>query len=160
MPRTAAIDAVLDATYRAWEANDADAFVAHYTEDATAVLPGSLRDGREAIRAAMAQGFSGPLKGSSTWNRRLGIHFLGDSDSDSDSDSDNDCAAIVVGESGILFAGGAKSPRPAGSTPPGSWRRRTARGASPATTTAHSGAELRALTVRQLSVRERVMAML
>ncbi|MFD7641941.1 SgcJ/EcaC family oxidoreductase [Kitasatospora sp. NPDC059795] len=118
----AAIDAVLDAIYRAWEANDADAIVAHYTEDATAVLPGSLRDGREAIRAAMAQGFAGPLKGSSTWNRRLGIRFLGDCDCDcdcdgdcdgdsgSDGDSDSNCAAIVVAESGILFAGESEVP--------------------------------------------------
>ncbi|GAA1390768.1 SgcJ/EcaC family oxidoreductase [Kitasatospora putterlickiae] len=94
----AAINAVLGATYQAWEANDADAFVAHYNEDATAILPGSLRDSREVIRATMAKGFEGPLKGSSTYNRQLSLRFLGDS------------AAIVVSESGILFAGESEVP--------------------------------------------------
>ncbi|MFE4519246.1 SgcJ/EcaC family oxidoreductase [Kitasatospora sp. NPDC056783] len=94
----AAINAVLGATYQAWEANDADAFVVHYNEDATAILPGSLRAGRDVIRESMAKGFEGPLKGSSTYNKQLGIRFLGDS------------AAIVVSESGILFAGESEVP--------------------------------------------------
>ncbi|GLW68393.1 hypothetical protein Kpho02_06920 [Kitasatospora phosalacinea] len=94
----AAINAVLGATYRAWEANDADAFVAHYNEDATAILPGSLRGSREVIRESMAKGFEGMLKGSSTYNKQLSLRFLGDS------------AAIVVSESGILFAGESEVP--------------------------------------------------
>ncbi|MFE7563347.1 SgcJ/EcaC family oxidoreductase [Kitasatospora sp. NPDC057500] len=94
----AAINAVLGAAYRAWEANDADAFVADYTEDATAILPGSLRAGREVIRETMVKGFEGPLKGSSTYNKQLSVRFLGDS------------AAIVVSESGILFAGESEVP--------------------------------------------------
>jgi uncharacterized protein (TIGR02246 family) len=94
----AAVTAVLVETYKAWEANDAAAFVANYNEDATAILPGSLRGGRDAIRDSMAKGFEGPLKGSSTYNRQLSFRFLGDD------------GAVVVSESGILFAGETEVP--------------------------------------------------
>ena len=89
----AAIQAVLAASYDAWAAGDAAGMVADYAEDATAILPGSVRQGREAIRLSMAAAFAGPLKDTSTYNRQLGLRFLG---------SD---AAILVSESGILFAG-------------------------------------------------------
>jgi uncharacterized protein (TIGR02246 family) len=96
----AAVNAVLAEAYKGWEANDADAFVAQYNEDATAILPGSLRDSRDVIRESMAKGFEGPLKGSSTYNKQLSLRFLG-----------ND-GAIVVSESGILFAGETEVPDP------------------------------------------------
>ena len=50
----AAIQAVLVDSYKAWEAGDADGMVANYTADATAILPGSLRDSRDVIRESMA----------------------------------------------------------------------------------------------------------
>lgn len=89
----AAIKAVLVDSYKAWETGDAERMVADYTEDATAIMPGSLRDGRDVIRRSMALAFEGPLKGSSTYNKQLGIRFVGRD------------AAIVVSESAILFAG-------------------------------------------------------
>jgi uncharacterized protein (TIGR02246 family) len=89
----AAIQAVLVDSYKAWEAGDADGMVANYTADATAIMTGSLRDGRDAIRHSMALAFQGPLKGSSTYNKRLGIRFVGRD------------GAIVISESAILFAG-------------------------------------------------------
>src|ERR1700709_1062804 len=89
----AAIQAVLVDSYKAWEAGDADGMVADYTEDATAIMPGSLRDSRDVIRQSMAFAFAGPLKGSSTLNKQLSLRFVG---------SD---AAILVSESGIVFAG-------------------------------------------------------
>lgn len=89
----AAIQAVLTDSYAAWAAGDAAAMTANYTADATAILPGSLRDGRDAIRQSMAAGFDGPLKGSSTYNKQRSIRFLGKD------------AAIVVSESAILFGG-------------------------------------------------------
>lgn len=89
----AAIRTVLADSYTAWAAGDADGMVADYTEDATAIMPGSLRDGRETIRQSMARGFAGPLKGSSTCNRQLSIRFLGPD------------AAIVISESAILLPG-------------------------------------------------------
>jgi uncharacterized protein (TIGR02246 family) len=94
----AAIQAVLVDSYKAWEAGDADGMVADYTADATAILPGSLRDSRDAIRKSMALAFEGPLKGSSTYNRQLSLRFVGRD------------VAIVVSESGILFAGQTEVP--------------------------------------------------
>ena len=94
----AAIQSVLADSYKAWEAGDADGMVASYTADATAILPGSLRGSREAIRESMALAFAGPLKGSSTYNRQLSLRFIGRD------------AAIVVSESGILFAGQTEVP--------------------------------------------------
>jgi len=94
----AAIQAVLAASYKAWEAGDADGMVADYTADATAVMPGSLRGSRDAIRESMALAFAGPLKGSSTCNRQLSLRFVGRD------------VAIVVSESGILLAGQTEVP--------------------------------------------------
>ena len=93
-----AIQAVLASSYAAWAAGDAAGMVADYTHDATAIMPGSLRDGREAIRASMATAFAGPLKGTTTDNRQLSLRFVGDD------------AAIVVSESGILFGGQSEVP--------------------------------------------------
>jgi len=94
----AAIQAVLVDSYKAWEAGDADGMVAHYTADATAIMTGSLRDSRDVIRDSMAQGFAGPLKGTSTYNKQLSLRFVGRD------------AAIVISESGILFAGQTEVP--------------------------------------------------
>jgi uncharacterized protein (TIGR02246 family) len=96
----AAIQAVLVDSYQAWEAGDADGMVANYTADATAIMTGSLRGSREVIRENMALAFAGPLKGSSTYNKQLSIRFVGRD------------AAIVVSESGILFAGETEVPEP------------------------------------------------
>src|SRR5690348_6200609 len=94
----AAIQAVLVDSYKAWEAGDTDGMVASYTADATAIMPGSLRDGRDAIRQSMALGFAGPLKGSSTDNKQLSIRFVGRD------------GAIVISESAVLFAGETEVP--------------------------------------------------
>lgn len=94
----AAIQAVLVDSYKAWEGGDAAGMVADYTADATAIMTGSLRNSREVIRENMALAFAGPLKGSSTYNRQLSLRFVGRD------------AAIVVSESGILFAGQTEVP--------------------------------------------------
>ena len=88
-----AINAMLNEMYQAWAANDSDGFVRYYADNATAILPGSLRGNRQAIRDSMAVGFDGPLKGSSTVDRQLSLRFVGDD------------AAIAISEGGILFAG-------------------------------------------------------
>ncbi len=88
-----AINAMLSEMYQAWANNDADGFVKYYTHDATAILPGSLRGSRQAIRDSMAAGFDGPLKGSSIVDRQLSLRFVGDD------------TAIATSEGGILFAG-------------------------------------------------------
>jgi uncharacterized protein (TIGR02246 family) len=94
----AAIQAVLNDSYTAWEAGDADAMVADYTEDATAIMAGSFRDGHDEIRQSMASAFEGPLNGTSTQNSQVSMRFVGRD------------AAIVISESGILFSGETEVP--------------------------------------------------
>ena len=88
-----AINGMLGEMYQYWTDNDADGFAQYYTEDATAILPGSFRGSRQVIRDMLAAGFDGPLKGSSTVDRQLSIRFVGED------------AAIAISESGILFPG-------------------------------------------------------
>jgi uncharacterized protein (TIGR02246 family) len=88
-----AILGVLAALYKAWEANDAEAFVADYTDDATVVQPGVYKKDREEIRATMAAAFAGPLSGSRATDHPAAIRFLtGDT-------------AVVISEGGIIFPG-------------------------------------------------------
>jgi uncharacterized protein (TIGR02246 family) len=51
---------------------------------------------KRSARAWLA--FAGPLQGSSTWNKQLSIRFIGED------------GAIVISESGILFAGQTEVP--------------------------------------------------
>ena len=90
--RQAILD-VLAGLYKAWEANDAEAFVADYTDDASVVQPGVYEKDREEIRTTMAAGFAGPLNGSRVAARPVNVRFLtGDT-------------AVVVSEDGIIFPG-------------------------------------------------------
>ncbi len=93
-----AIHAVLDDSYKAWELGDAHSMVAQYTGNATAIMTGSLRGSRDEIRRSMALAFDGPLKGTSTYNKQISLRFLGRD------------AAVVISESGILFAGETEVP--------------------------------------------------
>ena len=86
-----AVREVLKGTYTAWAAGDADAFVAHYREDATVVRPGTYITGRDGIRAYLVAGFAGPLKGSRAFDEPVNIRFLGDD------------VAVVVSDAGILM---------------------------------------------------------
>ena len=94
-----AVAATLDEVYAAWAAGNADAFVAPYSEQPTAVLPGSYLRGRSAIRATMAEVFAGPLRGSTGVHQVQSVRFPTAE------------VAIVVSKSGIQFAGQA-SPAP------------------------------------------------
>ncbi|MEO8696392.1 MAG: SgcJ/EcaC family oxidoreductase [Acidimicrobiales bacterium] len=94
----AAIRTVLEDSYRAWAAGDADAMVAAYTPDASAIMPGVRRDSRAVIRDSMAAAFAGPLASTTTCNRQLSVRFLGTE------------AAIVLSESGILLPGQSEVP--------------------------------------------------
>jgi uncharacterized protein (TIGR02246 family) len=88
-----AVVAVIQALYAAWEANDADEFVAEYLEDATVVQPGVYKKDRQEIRTTMAAGFGGPLKGSRVIDTPTDVRFVSDE------------TAIMVSEGGIVFAG-------------------------------------------------------
>jgi uncharacterized protein (TIGR02246 family) len=90
--RQAVLD-VLARLYQAWEAGDAETFVADYTEDASVIQPGVYEKDREEIRTNMAAAFTGPLNGSRVAARPVHVRFLtGDT-------------AIVVSEDGIIFPG-------------------------------------------------------
>jgi uncharacterized protein (TIGR02246 family) len=84
---------VLDTVYAAWADNDADAFVAPYATDATAVHTGSIMENRNAIRATMAAMFDGPLKASRGIHDVQRIRFVGAD------------TAIVLSKGATLFAG-------------------------------------------------------
>lgn len=90
---TDAVLAVIKAVYVAWEANDADEFVAVYLDDATVVQPGVYKKDREEIRSSMAGGFDGPLKGSHVIDTPQQVRFV------------TDDTAIVISEGGIVFSG-------------------------------------------------------
>jgi uncharacterized protein (TIGR02246 family) len=92
------IQEVFDEVSRAWGVGDADKFAEWYAEDATAVLPGSYLQDREAIRAAMAVAFAGPLHGSGRVHAVQKVRFLGDD------------TAIVITRSSTLSAGGGEPP--------------------------------------------------
>jgi uncharacterized protein (TIGR02246 family) len=89
---------VITAVYDAWAANDADAFAALYTEDATVVQPGIHKRNQEDIRTTMAAAFAGPLKGSTVLDQPQSVRLIG---------SD---AAIAITEGGILMAGETELP--------------------------------------------------
>ncbi len=91
-----AVRGVLDAVYAAWADNDADAFVAPYATDATAVHSGVVMENRDAIRATMVTVFAGDLKGSRGIHEVQSIRFVGVD------------TAIVLSTGAILFAGQAE----------------------------------------------------
>jgi uncharacterized protein (TIGR02246 family) len=88
-----AVLAVLDEVYIAWADNDADAFVAPYARDATAVHSGAYMPNRDAIRATMVTAFAGQLRGSKGIHDVQGIRFVGTD------------TAIVLSKGAILLAG-------------------------------------------------------
>ena len=88
-----AVRDVLARLYQAWEAGDAEAFVADYTEDASVIQPGVYKKDREEIRTTMAAGFAGPLNGSRATDHPVDVRFL------------TDDTAIVISEGGIIFPG-------------------------------------------------------
>jgi uncharacterized protein (TIGR02246 family) len=93
-----AVLAVIQALYAAWEANDADEFVAEYLEDATVVQPGVYKKDRQEIRATMAAAFGGPLKGSRVIDTPQDVRFVSEE------------TAIMVSEGGIVFPGESTCP--------------------------------------------------
>ena len=121
--RQAVLD-VLARLYRAWEAGDAETFVADYTEDAGVIQPGVYEKDREETRTNIAAAFAGPLNGSRVAARPVNVRFL------------TRDTAIVVSEDGIIFPGqdAVASERLVRAT----WVlvRRDGAGASPPTTTA------------------------
>jgi uncharacterized protein (TIGR02246 family) len=90
--RQAVLD-VLEGVYEAWEANDAEAFVADYLDDASVVQPGVYKKDRQEIQSTMAGAFAGPLKGSRVIDQPRDVRFPSED------------TAIVISEGGIVFPG-------------------------------------------------------
>jgi uncharacterized protein (TIGR02246 family) len=88
-----AVLAVFEATSSAWAEGDANAFVRWYTETVTVILPGVHLQGKSAVRAAMAEAFAVPLKGSRRIHTAQDVRFL---------DADT---AIVITRSVTVFPG-------------------------------------------------------
>jgi uncharacterized protein (TIGR02246 family) len=84
---------VLKRLYEAREANDAEAFVADYLDDASVVQPGVYKKDHQEIQSTMAGGFAGPLKGSHVIDQPQDVRFV------------NEETAIVISEGRIVFPG-------------------------------------------------------
>lgn len=89
------IEDLLQQTVTAWTAHDADAFAQLYTADATVTLADGtyLRD-RDEIRAYMAAGFQGRLKGTRGVDEVESIRDAGPG------------AAVAISRSGFIAPGG------------------------------------------------------
>lgn len=84
---------VLKGVYDAWEANDAEALVADYLDDASVIQPGVYQKSRQEVQTSMAGAFAGPLKGSRVINEPENVRFL------------TEDTAVVISEGGIAFPG-------------------------------------------------------
>lgn len=93
-----AVLSVLSDLYAAWADNDAKAFAETFAADATSILPGSYRKGKEAIHDNMAAAYDGPFKGSRVVDEVQQVRFLGAD------------AAVVTSRSAVLMAGETEAP--------------------------------------------------
>ena len=76
--RTAAVSAVIDSLAEAWNRGDADAYGAHFTEDATYVtFVGTRYQGRQDIADSHQALFAKFLKGTKLAHEVLDVRFLG-----------------------------------------------------------------------------------
>lgn len=84
------VEDLLQQTVAAWTAHDADAFAQLYTTDATVTLADGtyLRD-QDEIRAYMAAGFAGRLRGTTGLDEVESVRFAGPD------------AAVVISRSGF-----------------------------------------------------------
>jgi uncharacterized protein (TIGR02246 family) len=80
----------------AWAAHDADAFADLFAPDGTMILPGVFEQGREAIRAFMAEGYASNYKGTTVTGTPIAIKPLAPG------------AVAVLTEGGVLAPGAAE----------------------------------------------------
>jgi uncharacterized protein (TIGR02246 family) len=89
----AAVAALTQRVIAAWAYHDADGFAEVFTEDATMILPGLYKKGREEIRAYLAEAFEGQYKGTQVTGRPIDIRFFGPD------------AGVLVTQGGVLAPG-------------------------------------------------------
>jgi uncharacterized protein (TIGR02246 family) len=90
---TTPILGVLHRMYSAWATEDADAFAAEYTDDATVVLPGTFHQGRAAVRDFMANAFTGRLKDTRPLDEPQDVRLVGKD------------TAVVISKTAVLMPG-------------------------------------------------------
>jgi uncharacterized protein (TIGR02246 family) len=90
----AAVANVIQRIVEAWAKNDAEAFAATFTPDATMVLPGDVfQQGRENIQAFMTAGYAGPYRGTKVTGQPLSARFI------------NQDVAVIITQGGVLAPG-------------------------------------------------------
>lgn len=72
-----AVQELLARMTAAWNAHDAGAFADLYADQASVVTSTSYTQGKDAVRAFMAAGFAGPLKGTTSVEEPQQIRFVG-----------------------------------------------------------------------------------
>lgn len=97
------VRAVIDAVSTAWADNDVTAFVDHYADEATAILPGFSLLSRAVLRTAMAAAFEQQLKGSRRVHQVQSVRFL------------DDTTAVVISRSATVFPSSSDIPGSSGS---------------------------------------------
>jgi uncharacterized protein (TIGR02246 family) len=73
----AAIAALTQKVVAAWAYHDADTFASVFTDDGTMILSGVYCEGRDEVRAYMAEAFEGRYKGTQVTGKPISIRVLG-----------------------------------------------------------------------------------
>jgi uncharacterized protein (TIGR02246 family) len=89
----AAISALTQKVVAAWAYHDADTFASVFTDDGTMILAGVYCEGRDEVRAHMAQAFEGPYKGTQVTGKPIRLRSLGPD------------TAILLSQGGVLEPG-------------------------------------------------------
>jgi len=89
----ATVRAIIAQVYGAWEAGDSDSFVSAFADQATAIFPGAILEGKDLIRATIQEWFDGTLKGTRGFHEIQQIRFI------------EPCLAVVINRGGVLQAG-------------------------------------------------------
>ncbi len=74
---SAAIAALTQKVVSAWAYHDADTFASVFTDDGTMILTGVYCEGREQVRAYMAEAFEGKYKGTQVTGKPISMRSLG-----------------------------------------------------------------------------------
>lgn len=89
----AAIAALTQKVVASWAYHDADGFASVFTDDGTMILPGVFCQGKDEVKAHMAEAFQGQYKGTQVTGKPISIRSL---------DADT---ALLLSNGGVLQSG-------------------------------------------------------